>query len=58
MDWITWITYNIILLIAIKSTIVGSNYSFYYKFKYGKKYSGWYNNRETFEEFLIRIEND
>lgn len=42
----------VIILVFIKSLFVGSEFIFYYWFKYGKLYTSWYFNRETFEEFL------
>ena len=42
----------VVWLSILKSIMVGSDYSFYHKFKYGKKYSDWYHGRETFKEFL------
>jgi hypothetical protein len=39
-------------LIALKSMIIGSEFSFYFWFKYKKKYIKWYTKRKTFEEFI------
>lgn len=35
-------------LIALKATLIGSEFNFYYWHKYGKRYTRWYSNRETF----------
>ncbi len=37
-----------ISFVAFKAIIIGSEFSFYYWFKYGKKYTNWYNNRKQF----------
>ncbi len=42
----------VIILVFIKSLLIGNEFSFYYWLKHGKVYDGWYFNRETFKEFL------
>ncbi len=46
------IIFTIFCLTWIKAVLIGSEYSFYYKFKYGKKYTDWYNSREIFQDYL------
>lgn len=41
-----------ICLIAAKSIIIGSEFNFHYWFKYGKKYTTWYDNRPTYKDYL------
>jgi hypothetical protein len=41
------------LILNILET-VGEDFSLYYLWKYGKKYTNWYNQRETFNEYLKR----
>lgn len=48
--------YIILIIVFWKSIILGSNFNFYYFIKYGKKYSNWYFNRETFNDYLEREE--
>lgn len=49
----------IMLLIAFKAVTVGSDFNFYHYFKYEKKYSEWYFNKETFKSHLKKdIKND
>lgn len=43
-------------LIAIKSILVGSEFSFAYWAKYGKTYTNWYFSKETFNEYLTEKE--
>jgi len=38
----------VIGLVALKACIVGSEFSFYYWFRYGNKYIEWYFNREEY----------
>ena len=42
----------IIYFVFIKSMAFGSDFNFYYVFKYGKRYWKWYKNRETFNDYL------
>lgn len=46
-----------IVLVALKSLSIGSEFSFYYLFKYGKLYINWYRKRQTFREYLIDKKN-
>lgn len=43
----------LIYIVALKGLSIGSEFSFYYWFKYRKIYTNWYKRRETFEEYLI-----
>jgi len=49
-------TFFITLAVGIiaKSLLIGSEFSFYDWIKYGKTYSKWYFNRETFSQFIKR----
>lgn len=42
----------VILFVSLKSITIGSDFSFYSWFKYGKRYTDWYfdKNRTTFYE--------
>jgi hypothetical protein len=42
----------IIYLVALKAILVGSEYNFYYRYKYGAEYERWYNGRPTFKDYL------
>ena len=42
-----------ISFVALKGLTIGSEFSFYYWFKYKKEYYRWYKSRETFSEYLI-----
>ncbi|PIT92211.1 MAG: hypothetical protein COU08_03475 [Candidatus Harrisonbacteria bacterium CG10_big_fil_rev_8_21_14_0_10_42_17] len=42
----------VLLLVAVKAMVIGSDFSFHHLIKHGKKYWKWYDNRETFKEFL------
>jgi hypothetical protein len=48
---IIWI---ILLAFFVKGIALGSDFSFYYMFKYGRKYLEWYKKRETFRNFIER----
>ena len=52
MDYFIIILISLIMLSAIKSVIVGSDFSFANWFKYGKLYTRWYNSRPTFKNYL------
>jgi len=52
MDIFAKVFIVIVSLSWFKSCIVGSEYSFWYFIKYGKKYNKWYFSRETFDEFI------
>ena len=54
IEIIVLLCHILINLIALKSLTVGSDYSFYHRFKYGKEYANWYKNRETFKDYLDR----
>jgi hypothetical protein len=41
-----------IMIVALKGLSLGSEFSFYYLFKYGKLYTTWYRKRQTFREYL------
>jgi hypothetical protein len=42
----------VIVLIAVKDLILGSDFSFYYLFKYKREYWIWYNSRPEFKDYL------
>lgn len=46
------IFHSILLLVFLKSIFIGSEFSFYYWIKYGKKYTNWYSKRPTFQQHL------
>ena len=37
-----------IILVAVKAIVIGSDFSFHYLFKDGKKYLDWYKNRPNY----------
>ena len=39
----------IVALVALKAIIIGSDFNFFYWFKYKRNYWDWYNNREEFK---------
>jgi len=41
-----------LLAIAIKSIVIGSEFSFYHLWKHGSVYARWYNSRPKFEDHL------
>lgn len=41
-----------VLLVALKAMSIGSDFNFYYLIKYKTKYLKWYDDRQTFDEFL------
>lgn len=47
----------IITIIAFKAIFIGSDFNFIAWIKYGKKYTDWYNARETFSNLLIEENN-
>lgn len=42
----------IFLVLSFKVAFIGGEFNIIYYIKYGKKYSKWYNNRESFIEYL------
>ncbi len=42
----------LLLTVAIKAIVIGSDFNFYRYIKNGRKYWGWYTNRQTFKQFL------
>ena len=52
------VTQIIMGLLILKSITVGSDYNIYYRIKYGKKYSEWFFNRGTFEDYLKKESNN
>ena len=40
------------MYVGFKAIVIGSDYNFYYRIKYGKVYQNWYENRATFENYL------
>ena len=43
-----------LLMVAVKAMVIGSEFNFQCLIKHGRRYWGWYKNRETFKEFLAR----
>ena len=43
-------------IVALKALIIGSDFNFHYLYKYGKDYWKWYDNRESYKEFLKKRE--
>lgn len=41
-----------VALVYLKNVLLGSEFSFYYWFKHGLLYAHWYNNRQTFKQWL------
>lgn len=39
-------------LFVVKAMIIGTDFSFYYLFKYKSKYWTWYKNREIFSDYI------
>jgi hypothetical protein len=54
METIIIICNLLIQAIALKALVIGSDYSFYYRIKYGKEYAKWYKRRDTFQDYLDR----
>ncbi len=52
MFWMALIPFVILSVISVKAVTIGSEFSFYNWVKYGKIYSGWYFDRQTFKEHL------
>lgn len=44
--------YFMLVLVFLKSVFIGSEFSFYNWFKHGLLYIHWYNNRQTFKQWL------
>lgn len=44
----------LLIAVGLKALIIGSDYSIYHRIKYGRVYSRWYSERETFRSFLKR----
>lgn len=44
----------VLVVVAFKAVFIGSEFSFYWLSKHGKKYWNWYNNRESYSQFLKR----
>lgn len=42
----------LLVVVAVKSLTIGSEFNFYYWYKYGKKYTDWYfnNDRRIFKK--------
>jgi len=43
---------TLMLLIALKALIIGSDFSFYFWIKYNTEYLNWYLSRPSFEDYL------
>jgi len=52
MKTIQAITFFIVVMVFMKSLLVGSDFSFHYWFKYGDKYKKWYFSRPKFNPDL------
>ena len=50
---ISRVAHMFILLVAWKAIAIGSEFDFILWFKYKKKYTNWYNNREKFDSTKI-----
>jgi hypothetical protein len=48
----------ILTLIFIKSITIGSDFNFYNWIKYGKLYTSYYTNKQTFSTFLNNNEQE
>jgi hypothetical protein len=48
MEILIAVSHIVISLIALKALWLGSDFSFYYWLRDGKKYTSWYSNRETY----------
>lgn len=48
----------LVFVVFIKAMTIGSEFSFYHWFKYRKRYSKWYFNRESFDPNLKIIVNN
>lgn len=55
---INQIIFAMFIIIVVKSIIIGSEFSLINWIRYGKKYWNWYNQRETFAEYLKRSPGD
>ena len=44
----------VLVVLALKSMIIGSEFSFHYMLKHGRKYWDWYNKRETYAQYLSK----
>jgi len=54
-SWIlTAVFQGVVVLLALKSVLIGSDFNFNYLLKHGRKYWKWYENRETYDQFLKR----
>jgi len=42
------IAHIVICAVALKAMLIGSDFNFYYWWKYGRKYLNWYDNRPKF----------
>lgn len=52
------IFFYICLAMVAKDLLIGSEFNFGAWIKYGKKYTGWYLNRESWSEHLRRTEEN
>lgn len=52
MERLSTIFYIIISIVTLKAIIIGSDFNFCDFIKYGKIYSKWYFDRETFKDYL------
>lgn len=52
MEYIADIVKFLLVLVATKAMVIGSDFSFYHWYKYKSKYITWYCKRQTYEEFL------
>jgi len=42
----------LLMLVVLKSLLLGSDFHFGHLLRHGSRYWEWYHNRETFDEFL------
>jgi hypothetical protein len=45
-------------LVALKAILIGSDFNFIALIEYRNQYWNWYNNRETFDDYLKRKEKN
>lgn len=39
----------ILVLVALKAILIGSEFNFFYFLRYGRRYWDWYNSRPSFQ---------
>ena len=51
METLLFTAFWLICFVSFKAIVIGSDFSFYWLIKDGKKYWKWYNDRETYSEY-------